>query len=75
MPLAVSGGLSRAVHRPHPGSSHQAHQAHQNRSGGHNFHLSLEMYAMPHPALIPGVPPDPGQMQDIYTRHASRLLP
>jgi quercetin dioxygenase-like cupin family protein len=26
-------------------------------------------------ALIPGVPPDPEQMRDIYTRHASRLLP
>ncbi|MGP8000727.1 MAG: cupin domain-containing protein [Streptosporangiaceae bacterium] len=26
-------------------------------------------------ALIPGVPPDPEQMREIYTRHASRLLP
>jgi quercetin dioxygenase-like cupin family protein len=26
-------------------------------------------------ALQPGTPPDPAQMRDIYTRHASRLLP
>ncbi len=26
-------------------------------------------------ALTPGAPPDPGRMRDIYTRHASRLLP
>jgi quercetin dioxygenase-like cupin family protein len=26
-------------------------------------------------ALTPGSPPDPEQMRDIYTRHASRLLP
>jgi uncharacterized cupin superfamily protein len=26
-------------------------------------------------ALTPGAPPDPGQMRDIYARHASRLLP
>lgn len=26
-------------------------------------------------ALVPGVPPDPDRMRDLYTRHASRLLP
>lgn len=26
-------------------------------------------------ALVPGVPPDPDQMRDLYARHASRLLP
>ena len=26
-------------------------------------------------ALTPDTPPDPGRMRDIYTRHASRLLP
>ena len=26
-------------------------------------------------ALRPGTPPDPDSMRDIYTRHASRLLP
>ncbi|HTT52644.1 MAG TPA: cupin domain-containing protein [Streptosporangiaceae bacterium] len=26
-------------------------------------------------ALLPGVPPDPEQMREIYARHASRLLP
>ena len=26
-------------------------------------------------ALVPGVPPDPDQMRELYARHASRLLP
>lgn len=26
-------------------------------------------------ALVPGVPPDPEQMRELYARHASRILP
>jgi len=26
-------------------------------------------------ALVPGVPPDPAQMRELYARHASRMLP
>jgi mannose-6-phosphate isomerase-like protein (cupin superfamily) len=26
-------------------------------------------------ALVPGVPPDPAQMRELYARHASRILP
>jgi len=26
-------------------------------------------------ALVPGVPPDPAQMRELYVRHASRILP